>query len=469
MRSRFISISIAILVLTIINVPRAAAQPSDEAIFHEQLKEERAYVTGVEVILWGRPLAESLQTHGAALKVGGSRLSYLRPFETLKTASDRFINTPNNVSIDSYGTADLTVEPVVLSVPTQTDKRWTIAQIGDFFDEIVHNVGGSKGSQPGLYVLTGPDYQGPAPLGMTQVKLRTRYASIGVRVFVNSEADLPAAREVQKGFHLLPLKVFQANGLAYEIPKKQDLAAFEFKPTAPEPLLEFEKIGFAMKQFLSTSDDVANPTVVSLRGIGLSVTKGFDLASLDESTKRGLARAAVTASRIIDDTFANSATIKNGWRFTMGGGRAGHDRALLASFATYSYGANVPEEIMYPNCRIDADNKPLEGANKYVLRFEKGQVPPVAVFWNMSMYDDKQFFIENDFKRYSIGSTTDGLKTDANGSIVIYIQHENPGPEKQSNWLPAPKGSFNLTMRLYGSQAPILNGSYSLPPVMRVP
>ena len=87
----------------------------------------------------------------------------------------------------------------------------------------------------------------------------------------------------------------------------------------------------------------------------------------------------------------------------------------------------------------------------------------------MSMYDDKQFFIENDFKRYSIGSTTDGLKTDDDGSITIYIQNENPGPDKQSNWLPAPKGSFNLTMRMYGSEAPILNGSYSLPAVKRVP
>jgi hypothetical protein len=435
----------------------------------EQIREERAYVTGVQAILWGRPLAESLQTHGAALKVGGSHLSYLRQFEKLKTAADKFINTPNNVSIDSYGTADLTSEPVVLSVPTQQDKRWTIAQIGDFFDEIVHIVNGSKGSQPGLYVLTGPDYHGPVPLGMTQVRLRTRYASIGVRVFVNGEADLPAAREVQKGFHLLPLKVFQAKGLAYEIPKGQDISAFDFKPDSPEPLREFEKIGFAMKRFLPLSDDVANPVVVSLRGIGLCVAKGFDPASLDEPAKHGLARAAVTANQIIDNTFANTATIKNGWRFSMGGGRAGHDWALLSAFATYTYGALVPEEVMYPNCSVDADNKPFTGANQYVLRFEKGQAPPVAVLWNVSMYDDKQFFIENDFKRYSIGSTTDGLKTGADGSITIYIQHANPGPEKQSNWLPAPKGSFNLTMRLYAPQTPILNGSYALPPVKRVP
>lgn len=103
-----------------------------------------------------------------------------------------------------------------------------------------------------------------------------------------------------------------------------------------------------------------------------------------------------------------------------------------------------------------------------MLRFAKDEIPPVSVFWNLSMYDDKEFFIENDFKRYSIGSTTDGLKTEADGSITIFIQHDNPGKAKRSNWLPAPAGGFNLTVRLYGSESPILDGSYRLPAVQRV-
>ena len=102
-----------------------------------------------------------------------------------------------------------------------------------------------------------------------------------------------------------------------------------------------------------------------------------------------------------------------------------------------------------------------------MLRFENDQIPPVSVFCNLAMYDDKEFFIENDFKRYTIGSTTDGLKTEADGSITIYIQHENPGEAKQSNWLPAPADTFNLTMRLYGAESSILDGSYRLPAVTR--
>jgi hypothetical protein len=134
----------------------------------------------------------------------------------------------------------------------------------------------------------------------------------------------------------------------------------------------------------------------------------------------------------------------------MGGGRAGYDLALRAAFASHLLGANVPEQLFYPNARVDEQNQPLSGANKYVLRF------------------DKEFFVENDFKRYSIASTTDGLKSDADGSITIYIQHENPGANKQSNWLPAPAEDFNLTMRLYGAESPILDGSYRLPAVKRL-
>ena len=140
---------------------------------------------------------------------------------------------------------------------------------------------------------------------------------------------------------------------------------------------------------------------------------------------------------------------------------------LARRFCNPPPGANVPEQLFYPNVRVDDHDRPLSGANNYVLRFDKDRIPPVSVFWNLSMYDDKEFFIENDFKRYSIGSTTDGLKTEAEGSITIYIQHDNPGKAKQSNWLPAPAGSFNLTMRLYVRKVRSSTGRIRLPAVKR--
>jgi hypothetical protein len=446
----------------------AQTTPTAPTMSAEQTSEERAYAAGIQTALWGRPFVDNVNTLSAGLKVGAVGLNYFRKFSDLKTAADKFVNTPNNVSIDAYAAADLSGEPLVVSVPTSTESRWYIVQIGDYYDQVVYNIGGRKGPEPGLFLLTGPDYHGLIPAGMKEIKVRTEFAVVANRIFVNGDADLPSARAAQLGFQLLPLSVFQKQGLRFEIPKQSDYGRFVFTPTAPEPLRVFEKIGFGMRTFLSPSDDFADPDVGAAHQIGLSVAKGFEWQNLDEPTKHGLARAAVTAQAIIDDTYANSAEIVNGWRYAMGGGRAGFNYALRAAFSANLTGANVPEEILYPNTRVDDKGAPLAGANRYILHFDKDKAPPVSVFWNMSMYDDKEFFIDNDFKRYSIGSTTDGLKKGADGSISIYIQKDNPGADKQSNWLPAPSGSFNLTMRLYGAQTPILDGSYRLPGVQRV-
>jgi hypothetical protein len=432
----------------------------------DQVREERAYAAGVQTALWGRPFVDNLHTLAAGLKVGAVGLNYYRKFSNLKTAVDKFVNTPNNVSIDAYGAADLGGEPAVVNVPAIKESRWTIVQIGDYYDQVITNIGGTKGPQPGLYLLTGPDYHGLVPAGMTEVKVRTKLAVVANRIFANGEADLPNARVAQQGFQLLPLSVFQKQGLRFETPKQYDYGRFEFVPAAPEPLRLFETIGFGMKTFLSLSDDFDDPDVGGAHQIGLSVARGFEWQTLDEPTKRGLGRAAITAAAIIEDTYANAAEIVNGWRYTMGGGRAGFNYAMRAAFSANLTGANVPEEVLYPNTRVDDNGAPLSGSHKYVLHFDKEKLPPVSVFWNMSMYDEKEFFIENDFKRYSIGSTTDGLKQNADGSLTITIQKERP-PDT-SNWLPAPNGPFNLTMRLYGPASSVLDGSYRLPAVHRV-
>jgi hypothetical protein len=106
----------------------------------------------------------------------------------------------------------------------------------------------------------------------------------------------------------------------------------------------------------------------------------------------------------------------------------------------------ISDQVIYPNTTVDDKGEPLNGTNKYVLHFDAGKLPPVIVFWNMAMYASDMLFVENDFGRYSIGSTTEGLKKAADGSLTILIQKDKPADT--SNWLPAPVGNFNLTMRL---------------------
>lgn len=433
----------------------------------EQVREEVAYALGVEACLWGRPLVEYEKTLAAGLAANAFWVGGFHYFDNLKTAADRFVVTPNNVTIDGYGWADLRSEPLVVSTPSVGDGRWHIVQIGDFYDEVVHNVAGYRGPQPGLYVLTGPDYHGGIPLGMTEIPVRTRFALVAVRVLVRGKADLPGARALQRSIRAMPLSAFEQHGLSYVDPGgSQEGIVAAFEPTAPEELRMLEHLGFAMRLFLSTSDGISDTFIRQLRCVGLSVADGFDWHDLDEATRRGLARAIITAEQITDYAYHGAATQVGGWRYTMATGRAGHNFALRAAFAKYVIGANVAEQLLYPNTTVDVDGEPLTGENHYTLRFEADQIPPVSVFWNMSMYDSDMLFVENKFGRYSIGSTTDGLATAADGSITILIQHGQP--EDTSNWLPAPEsGPFNLTMRYYGAQTPILEGTYRLPPVRK--
>ncbi len=108
----------------------------------------------------------------------------------------------------------------------------------------------------------------------------------------------------------------------------------------------------------------------------------------------------------------------------------------------------------------------LTGANQYVVHFQKGQLPPVGAFWSITMYNASQFFVPNPIDRYAIGDR-DNLKFNDDGSLTLYIQNESPGKDKETNWLPAPKHSFNLFMRLYWPKKEILNGIWKPPNLER--
>jgi hypothetical protein len=113
----------------------------------------------------------------------------------------------------------------------------------------------------------------------------------------------------------------------------------------------------------------------------------------------------------------------------------------------------------------DANGQPFSSDFSYVLRFTKEQLPPVRAFWSLTMYDERQLFAANPIHRYAIGDR-DSLKYNPDGSLDLYIQRASPGPERASNWLPAPaKGPFTMTLRLYWPKPEVLDGTWSPPPV----
>jgi hypothetical protein len=130
---------------------------------------------------------------------------------------------------------------------------------------------------------------------------------------------------------------------------------------------------------------------------------------------------------------------------------------------------NTKEEAVYGSQQTDSDGKVLDGNRRWVLRFAPGQLPPVTEFWSITMYNlPQRFLVDNPLNRYSIGDRTAGLVKGADGSLEIYMQAESPGPGKESNWLPAPKGPFFFVGRFYGPKAEALDGRWNLPALIEM-
>ena len=460
-----LAISVGLTLLLPLHAQSANSDPqAASSLSTEQAREETAYTLGVQAYLWGYPLYYYDVSAAKSLQAGASSINSFRKYSALKTAKDRTIPTPNNVTIDAYARVDVSMEPVVVHVPALTESRWYLVQIGNMFDEVTRNLGGIKGPQPGDYLLTGPDFHGTVPPEMTQLPLRTHGGVAIVRIFANGEQDIDAAVEAQKGFHIMPLSAYLREGLQFKPGKSE--APLAFSSSAPEGVRYFDQLGHAMQQYLPASGDQDDALLAQFNVIGLSTSKGFDWRTLDEATLRGLSRAATAGQQIVDQRWKNVGEITNGWRYFLLGGRAGGDFALRAALAKNAIGTQLSEQVVYPNTLVDDQGATLDGKHKYVLHFEKGQQPPASIFWNLALYASDMLFVENTFGRYSIGSTTTGLKPDADGSLTLLIQQERPSDT--ANWLPAPAGPFNLTMRFYGPGSSVLDGSYRLPAVKRV-
>jgi hypothetical protein len=128
---------------------------------------------------------------------------------------------------------------------------------------------------------------------------------------------------------------------------------------------------------------------------------------------------------------------------------------------------NPRNEAAYSVRNMTAARQRLSGENAYTVTFPAHQRPPVNGFWSLTLYDADHFFAPNELNRFSLGTKNKTLQSNPDGSLTIYVQHAPPGADKRTNWLPAPKGEFELFLRAYGPKDDILNNAWSAPPVIR--
>jgi hypothetical protein len=370
----------------------------------------------------------------------------------------------NNDTLYSAAWVDTSDEPVILSHPDIPDDRYYTFEISAVHSDNFAYVGRRvTGNKAGNYAIIGPGWEGKLPDGVTALpQSPTPWVFIVGRTLVNGSDDVPNVHKLQEEYRLTPLSLW---GTESEVPERRDvLVPFdqEKDPLAPwktlnamlaenPPPAEHEQL---MKQFATI-------------GIG----PGLDVEGQDEVTKKNLVRAAAAGKQLLSENLKSgwSTTTVNGWRFlNRRTGRAGDDFLLRAAWQSLlGIVDNDPEEAVYIGGYTDGDGEPLTGANKYEVRFAPGQEPPVDAFWSLTMYSNYNL-VPNPIDRYSLGDRSKGLKRDSDGGLTIYIQHESPGEEKESNWLPAPEGVFNLYMRMYQPHQEVVDAKWAAPPVQKV-
>jgi hypothetical protein len=452
----------------------ALARTSRPGFFKAKDIAEAGFIYGLPIVM-----AYGIMYEYAVDKNSGQ---YKAPFnqlynnESVYTYEDTAVVTPNSDTPYSFAWLDLRAEPMVISVPAVDPKRYYSLMLTDANTYNFGYVGSrATGSDPGSYMVVGPEWTGSTPAGINKVFRSTSdFCAAVFRTQLFEPADIENVKKVQVGYDVRPLSTFlkqtapeAAPALAF--PKfEKDLVRTEF----------FEYLDFALRFAPALPDE--RWIREQLARIGVGPGRSFHFRDLSLEDKAEILLGMKEGSRKIDEAVAGFGRNVNGWRIGSPFGDAAFfhgDWLLRAAGARAGIFGNDAVEAMYPLAKVDASGQPLDcSKSSYTLTFPAGQFPPVNAFWSVTMYDGKtQLLVKNPINRYLINSPMlPNLKLGKDGSLTIYIQNKSPGPDKEANWLPAPDGPIYVVMRLYWPKTtppsilPPGEGTWQPPGVQRV-
>lgn len=373
---------------------------------------------------------------------------------------------PNADTLYSFAWLDLSKEPFVLSIPDTKDRYFLLPML-DAWTEIFASPGKrTTGTGKRDFVVLGPDWVGELPSNLEVIKAPTNIVWIMGRTLTLGEDDYDTVHQIQKGYRLTPLSQWGKDYIPpANVPTDPsiDMSSPAAQVENMDAILFFTRVAKVLKYNAPHSEDAE--MLKQLERIGIFPGKDFDASSYTSSEIKVLNQAISAALRDIKRFVPKNSDDKNGWIITKITGHYGTAYMERAAIAYGGLGANLPEDAIYPAAFKDIENNILSGKNKYIIHFNADQLPPVNGFWSVTMYGFGGYFISNAIDRYAIGDRS-VLEFNDDGSLDIYVQHDSPGFNKESNWLPAPEGNFNLTMRLYWPKQDVYNGYWN-PPTVR--
>ncbi|HEY5831938.1 MAG TPA: DUF1254 domain-containing protein [Hyphomicrobiaceae bacterium] len=429
-----------------------------------------------DAYIYGYPLVTMEMTRRVITNVAapeGTRapMGQLIKLRQYPSASFRDVTAPNADTLYTTAFLDVGNEPWVLSIPDMKDRYYLFPML-DGWTEVFQAPGKrTTGTGPQTYAITGPKWTGTLPAGIREYKSPTNVVWLLGRIYcAGTPEDYRAVHALQDEVKLVPLSFY---GKPYAPAAGKADPSVDMKTAVREQVNRMDATAYftLLAELMKTNPPAPADAVELARfaRIGLVAGKDFDPSKLRADFAKRIPEVAFDRIML---QFKVNKDVKdiNGWAFTTKTGLYGTDYLMRALVTAIGLGANRPQDAVYPTSQKDAHGKAYDGANKYVIHFNKGELPPAQGFWSITMYDGQYFFVANQLNRYSI-STRQNLKPNPDGSVDIYIQKDSPGPDREANWLPAPEGKFILMLRMYWPDEidpSIIDGSWNPPPVVKV-
>ncbi len=457
-------IAIALAILATMSGYRVSAQAisAEEA----QTIAQEAYIYLYPLVTMDVTRKHSINSDPKTNPVGGAANTF-NHIRTFPPAEMRAVVRPNFDTLYSSAWIDLTEGPVVVS-QADTGGRYFLLPMIDMWSDVFAVPGKrTHGTGAANFALVPPGWTGALPADVERINAPTPYVWIIGRTQTNGVKDYDAVHKIQDGYKLTLLADWG------KTPRKIEQKIDPSVDTKIEPLRFVN--GMSASDYFKYGAELmkVNPPHITdwsvltrMKRIGLEPGKSFDSGKVDADA---LAKGAAAGLKLMQAKTSSLARTANGWQMntdTMG--VYGNYYLKRAAVAMVGLGANQVEDAIYPLNIADSEGNPVTAENKYLLHFEKSELPPVDAFWSLTMYDAEGFQVANALNRFAIGDR-DALKFNADGSLDLYIQNENPGPDKESNWLPAPQsGALGLTLRLYAPRPEALNGLWNPPAIKRL-
>jgi hypothetical protein len=445
-------------------------------------KEKEAQNTGIEAYIYAYPLVtmeltRRVSTNVAAPEGSKAPMGHFGKLRGYPAVDDHTVTAPNADTLYTFIWLDVSREPWIVTSPDMKGRYFLLPMLDGW--TTVFDVPGKRTTGTGAqkFAITGPSWAGTLPPGVKEYKSPTGMIWLLGRIYcTGTPEDYKAVHALQDQMTAVPLSAY---GKPYKPAPGTVDPSIDMKTAIRDQVNAMDAASYfkLFAQLLKTNPPVAEdaPMVATLAKISIVPGQDFDASKLDPAIAKGLAGAPKPAQEKImgwmkEGIVAGDSKLHDGWFFTTDTGIYGTKYRQRALITAIGLGANRPQDAIYPTSEGPDIVKKYSGANKYVLHFGKGELPPVNGFWSLTMYDANYFFVPNSINRYNV-SQRNKLKTNDDGSVDLYIQNASPGKDKEQNWLPAPKDQFILMMRLYWPKEKppsILDGSWKIPPVKEV-